>query len=341
MKEIVVLVDYKGHFNSKNNAVPYRSGMDKEVLVEEFGKHGYGINFIHFSEVDFRKDWSNTTVLYTSQEDLGGHYKNFIEDIVLGLELSGANVVPDFKYLRAHNNKVLMEIIRDNLPLEDVKNIHTKYFGTWEELNMQIEHIKFPVVIKKAEGAMSSNVALANNKKELKRKVKEMSKTPNGLLDIKDALRPYKHKGYILESRNRYKFILQNFIPGLSNDWKVLVFGDKYYVFQRGNRKNDFRASGSGHDGYLYGSSANIPEGLLDYTKTIFDSLNIPIASLDIAYAEGTFYLFEYQALYFGTVGHWRSDVFYSYQEDSKTFKMIDDFVSLESAYVQAIVKSL
>jgi len=45
---------------------------------------------------------------------------------------------------------------------------------------------------------------------------------------------------------HRSKFIVQEFIPDLSNDWKVLVFWDKYYVLRRKNRPNDFRASGSG-----------------------------------------------------------------------------------------------
>lgn len=77
------------------------------------------------------------------------------------------NLIPDYKYLKAHNNKVFMEILRD-LTINDKLNfIQSHYFGTLEELINNINNIKFPVVIKSAAGAMSRGVYIANNRNEL------------------------------------------------------------------------------------------------------------------------------------------------------------------------------
>ena len=59
--------------------------------------------------------------------------------------------------------------------------------------------------------------------------------------ELWDWGRSFKHKAYIRDSKYRKKFIVQNFIEDLSNDWKILVFGKKYYILCRETRKNDFR----------------------------------------------------------------------------------------------------
>src|SRR5207249_12189419 len=41
MEDIYLLVDYKGHFGSKHGAIPYRSGLVKEKLSDQFARWGY------------------------------------------------------------------------------------------------------------------------------------------------------------------------------------------------------------------------------------------------------------------------------------------------------------
>lgn len=90
---------------------------------------------------------------------------------------------------------------------------------------------------------------------------------------------------------------MQNLIEGLKNDWKVLVFGNKYYVLFRKVRDNDFRASGSGKFEYR----EKIPEGFLDYCEKIYNYFDVPYSSFDIGYNGKEFFLFEFQMIYFGT----------------------------------------
>src|SRR5690606_30193963 len=50
-----------------------------------------------------------------------------------------------------------------------------------------------------------------------------------------------KEKGYIY---------FQDFIPGNNHDTRVVIVGNKAFSIIRYNRKDDFRASGSGHKSY-------------------------------------------------------------------------------------------
>ena len=114
MTPLYVLLDYKGRFGTKWSALPYRSGFDKDRLSRAFSSHGFEVRYLGFSDVDFRtQNWNERLVLYASSEDRDLHYKGFIEDILLGLSMQGATLIPRFSFFRAHHNKVFMEILRD------------------------------------------------------------------------------------------------------------------------------------------------------------------------------------------------------------------------------------
>ena len=123
MNKIYILTDYRNIFGSKHNATPYRSGMDKDLLKKYFWNIWFWSYFLKnililiLEKMNFKDQY----VLYTSSEDIGGLYKNYIEDIIYGLHLQGTKLIPDYKYLKAHNNKVFMEILRD-LTINDKLN---------------------------------------------------------------------------------------------------------------------------------------------------------------------------------------------------------------------------
>ena len=300
-KKIYLLTDYKEVFSNKHKSKPYRSGYDKKLLIKYFKKYGYATVFLKFTDINFEKyKWNNEIILYTSSEEIGGNYKDYIEDIVYALELSGAKVLPSYKYLRAHNNKVFMEILRQLFLPDHLFCNAVKHFGSLEDLIEKLSNseISFPCVIKSSKGAQSKGVALARNKEELLKNAKKLSRTPNRLYEIRDKLRSYKMRGYRPESRHQKKFIVQPFIKGLSNDYKVLIYGNIYFVLLRKNRPNDFRASGSG----LFSpcKKDQIPKGMLDDIENIFSKLDIPFLSVDYAFSDGKGYLLEMQAIHFG-----------------------------------------
>lgn len=333
MENIVILTDYKDVFESRYDSVPYRQGMDKQILKERFKENGFNVEFIHFYEVfNYGKlYWQGQFVIYTSSEDIGLNYKSFIEDIILFLELSGAVVIPGFKYLRANNNKVFMELLRKRMRDKYSFGLNTAGFGCIEEAECFLEKVKFPIVFKKASGAMSEGVGIGHSKQDVYRKLKKISSTTSFINDVWDLIRSIRHNGYKKESRFRKKFILQDFIPSLQGDYKVLIFSNKYFVLHRGNRPNDFRASGSGILNY----QKNIPDGLLKFANEFFKDLNVPNASLDIAFNGNSFFLIEFQCLYFGTYTLTYSD--FHWELNDNQFSLITERVNLENEYVKSI----
>lgn len=338
MKKIFLITNYKNQFGSKHFDSPYRSGMEKNVLKELFGKAGYTAEFINPYEIDFfKKDLKDQFVLYTSTEDIGYHYKSYLEDIVFGLELNGARVIPNFKYLRANNNKVMMEIIRANMNINEGK-LKSYMLGTLEELEQIKIALQFPVVLKLFGGASGSNVYLAENYRELKNKIRKISRTRDVFYELWDTGRKLKHKGYKKDSLYRNKFIIQEFVPGLENDWKIYVFFDRYYIFYRPVfKKRGFRASGGGYDNYFYGKDAKQSLDIFEFAKSIYEKMDVPHASLDIAFDGKKYYLIEFQAVYFGTAGILYSNEYYVNKNNN--WLPQNNTKNVENAYVHSIIK--
>lgn len=340
VKSIIALFDYRESFGSKWLSQPYRSGFDKAYLSELFLQHGYQLDFKNFCEIDFSKNWENQIVLYTSSEEYGYYYKKFIEDTVGGLALAGANLIPGINLLRANNNKVFMEIVRQVCLPEKLKTIHAQYFGTFEESFKAIQNkkISFPCVIKIAEGAMSRGVFLASSEEEYLKITKRISKTFSASVWLKELLRSKKYDGYIKESLHQQKFIVQPFIKDLKNDWKVLIYGNKYYILKRSIRPNDFRASGSGYN-YSAGSEAGFPLEMLPLVKEFYEAMDVPNLSIDFAFDGTNGYILEFQGIHFGTSTHYRSKDYYEYQNGQWEIK--NNELDQEQLYVYSIVNYL
>lgn len=336
MKKIYLLCDYKRNFGSKRDDFPYRSGMDKELLRSLFAQNNCESKLMTFAEATTPEiDWCNVPVIYTCTEDIGYKYKSFIEDVVLGLELKGAILLPPYKFLHATNNKVFMEILRTTIPKELSGNVNSFVFGSYEEFINKLPPIEYPAIIKEPAGAKSKGVYLVRNIEQAKRIVKKISATPNFKEDIKDWLRAKKHKGYIKESMYRNKFVIQNFVHDLEYDYKVLIYGKKYYVLKRNNRPNDFRASGSG----LFEFTEDIPFEILNYAEELFNFFQVPNLSLDIAFRNNQCYLLEFQAVFFGSTTLVKS-LFYFVKEKSK-WKIFQGKSILEEEFVNSIVSFL
>jgi len=336
MNKIIALTDYKNKFGSKHFDKPYRSGMDKELLRKEFEKLNFSIDFIKFTKL--KNIYKDFYYIYTSSEDYGYHYKSFIEDQILNLESLGCNVIPSYKYLRANNNKVFMELLRTSTNDVELLSVKSHVFGTYEEFVENIDSFSFPIIVKKSEGASGKGVYKADNVAQLKKIVKKVAKSKNIYHDIKEIGRTFKHKGYLKESKYRSKFIIQNMIPNLKNDWKVYFFMDKIYIFYRPILKNRvFKASGGGYENYTYGLDANIPEGIFDFVEKVMSYFEVPHASLDIAFDGSKFHLLEIQFLYFGTAGIPYSKGYFI--KHNNNWEFIENKMTIEEVYAQSISK--
>jgi glutathione synthase/RimK-type ligase-like ATP-grasp enzyme len=307
-RKIYILLDYLNTLYSKDSTF---YGLDLENVKKYFISNDYDPVFIQYSEIDFRKqNYYKQLIIYQSSEDKDHKYKNYINDMLLGLKLQGAHLIPDYKYFVAHDNKVFSEILRDLSSHNGIKNIVSKKLGTYEEFLAIHKSIPLPAVFKLSSGALSRGVKLIiDNKKNIKdihrlsktlyhRKLSTLIKKPFVPLKafLFAVIGQKRQKTDNPKSKNREKFILQNYIPNLRYDYKVLVFDSKYYVLKRETRANDFRASGSGLIHWI----ENPPPELLEFAQSVFKSFTVPFISLDIGHREDEFFLFEFQIIYFG-----------------------------------------
>ncbi|ATC81061.1 hypothetical protein [Pseudoalteromonas agarivorans] len=328
--KVNILVDYREQFYSSVRSSTI--GFDLDKVKSNFEDNGCYVDFLNFTQVDFNADYNGVIFLYQSSEDRDLYYKSYIQDVIYFLELNGAILIPSFKYFMCHHNKVMQELLIKKQRFECLKVLNSFTFGTYEELKKYGYSGTYPVVLKSASGCTSKGVSLIRNKEELIRNVKKITASFN----LHDYLRfKYKEhfkKNYISESTNRQKFILQEFVPGLSGDYKVLVYSGKYYVLNRKNRKNDFRASGSGMFEFL----SEPPVMILEAAKEIFNKLSIPYISIDLALNNDEVYLIEYQMLMFGTLTLEKSEQYF--EKNNGVWRSVAETPDLEKEFVNSVL---
>jgi glutathione synthase/RimK-type ligase-like ATP-grasp enzyme len=308
--------------------------MNIERIVECFRQEGISVEVCPFSKIDTSRNFKDEYILYTSSEDYGLSYKSFIEDIVLYLENAGAKLLPGYAFLRAHHNKVFMELLRCQLFPADSNLLNTRVFGAFEELDINSFQNK-KHVIKSAFGAGSQYAKCVDNNRELQIVSKKMSRTKSIEGFLSEHKKRFLWRGYQKSSLNREKFIVQEFVEGLSGDFKVLIYGEKFYILYRKNRPNDFRASGSGRLSYDFPEDVN-ENDLLDYAKEVNDIIGTPLCSMDIAWDGKQFILIEFQSLYFGPYTAEHSEKYYHREND--TWVSVQEKCDLEKTFCEAIV---
>lgn len=327
---IYLLLDYRGMFYSSTEEVA--GSMNVGKLTALFERYGYAVTVERFHEVDFRSGkYRGAYILYQSSEDPNLKYKDYIEDILLGLELKGAILIPSFHQFRAHHNKVFMEIVRDCSDIAAICNISSKKFGTLEEFVRTLKEEFLPLIIKPGAGSRSAGVGLGRSLREARRYAKRISRSFSLINMRRKLLGMFSGRGYKPISLFRRKFITQNFVADLTHDYKILVYFDRYYLLRRENREDDFRASGSGRLSF----SRQVPDGLLDYVELLYRSFNTPFISIDVAMRDGELFLLEFQFVSFGQYALEKSSFFF--QRSDGVWSIVEGPSDLEATFAYAI----
>ncbi|WP_256003247.1 ATP-grasp domain-containing protein [Pedobacter deserti] len=279
----------------------------------------------------------NSYLFYTVTRNSA--YRSYLLDAILYLKdvRPDVNLIPSLDMFLSYGNKGYQELLRKKLKLG---NLSGHYFGDITDL--QDKHLVFPSVIKLPYGSGSRQVGLVNNLAEIRKfvdlhkgsvtSVKQLrfylSRFVKSLYKGESDLENYNNHYYL----NRTPFILQEYIPGLQHDFKVLVFGERYFVLKRYVRDNDFRASGSGKFHF-----ETPDEALLNYAKEVFEKLDVPFISLDIAQDDKKCYLIELQGIGFGMPTLTRSNGYYTYDSHANRWVFVEGKSEVEANYSQAL----
>lgn len=227
------------------------------------------------------------TVVYTSSDE--PNIRMYLKDVMHFINQK-CQILPNYNMLMSHENKGFQELFRSEQGFGDLRG---HYF-----FDIDDAYLPMPKVLKTVAGAGSSGVTLVKTPSDLERikkkhfdvsmKRKAIKLQRKLKLDSNEfEIYSYRHKGF-----NR--FVEQDFIPNLTNDYKVLVFGDRYYCLKRNIKEGDFRASGSKSVEHI-----RPPTEVLDYAKNIFSKIKNPYASLDIAQSSDGCHLIEFQGTNF------------------------------------------
>ena len=274
-----------GYFGSSGSSW---KTLDVKKISEDLRNGDYIILETTIDKLIDLKLTKNDIVVYTSSDEK--NIREYLKDVMYFIS-KRCLIVPNYQSLLAHENKGFQELFRQE---ENFGNLKGEYIFDSDKLPQE-----FPYVFKKITGAGSSGVALIRNQKELNK-----IKRKNFRIGLKRVFLKFLRK--IKLSSNEFKIygyrhkgfsqsIYQEFVDNLSHDYKVLVFGHRYFVLKRNVRKNDFRASGSGDFSFV-----TPPTAVLDFAKSIFEKIDVPYVSLDIATTSDKCVLIEYQVLNFG-----------------------------------------
>ncbi len=323
-KKIVFITGNNNFFGQTRKPwVSMNTDLIRKILEEKgFEIEKYSIHELVNGEHEIR----NSIIFYSfSQKE---NVRGFLKDLIYTLKSLGNIVIPEYDFLLCHENKGYQEIFKKRL---GIKSLHAFYFSSLRELSEY--KLTFPSVLKRVDGSNGKGVFLVNSFEELQTKLKEFQKV-DFLTKLDLLRRKYirKEKSYAeypgytnkkdLAEYTDYvtkedNFVLQQFIPNLKFDYRVLVISDRFYVTRRHNRDNDFRASGAKKFDFDFTPSA----GLLNFAKEIYGKFDSPYLSIDICEADGKFYLIEYQALHFGINVFVKNKGFYSECEGDWTFE--------------------
>lgn len=298
MKNIIFLTNYKNIIPQRNNEI---EGLKLNLISDVLEANDFSVQVLTINafiqSLNENDSIEGVYFYYTSSQY--PIYKSFILDILFQIKLRGGILIPELRHFISHENKNFQELEKVRLGIKSPYGIPV---GTFEEGLEVLGKISYPTVIKKSTGFRSRNVKLANNAEQGKKILSKLLQK-NFKFDLDSLYYFYRR----LKNKKHYpkrfgKIVIQEFIPDLTYDWKIIVFGNRCIGGKRFVKANDFRASGS----QLYSLEQDPPESVLSFALKSREMLNCPNVSMDISEKKGSVQLLEYQTMHFSLLA-WKS----------------------------------
>jgi glutathione synthase/RimK-type ligase-like ATP-grasp enzyme len=333
LKKIIFLTNYQNIIPQRNNEI---EGLNLDLISRVLEVNNFNVEKISLNAfIGALKEQESIEGVYfyytSSQYPI---YKSFILDVLKQIELRGGILIPELRHFISHENKNFQELEKTRL---GIKSPYGLPIGTYEEGLERLNKVSYPIVIKKSCGFRSRNVKLANNVQEGKKMLLKMLEgnvkfSNDGLYYL---YRKFKNKKHYPKKFG--KIIIQEFIPDLTYDWKILVFGERCIGGKRYVKKNDFRASGS----KLYSLEQDPPDSVLNFALRCKKDLNCSNISLDISENKGDVQLLEYQTMHFSLLA-WKSVHYFEKEKGNwKKFAITEELEHYMGIGIYEHIKSL
>lgn len=298
--------------------------MDVSLIKERLVKKGFDVSITSIQDVCNNKtETENEIYLYSfSQKE---NVRQYIRDVLTILNRKN-RIIPSLDLLYCHENKGYQELFKKELGLKGLK---AWYFSSLNDIDSF--NIPYPVVLKTISGSNGKGVFLIRSRHDLEKRVKALTnigmftkldlvrrrffrkKSFSDYPDYSDYVDYGQYKEYITKHEN---FILQEFVPGLKYDYRILALEGKYFTMRRHTKKGDFRASGTKKFDFNF-----VPDhDLLNYAEEVYNHFDNPFISMDIVFNGHEYFLIEFQASHFGVSAITKSKGFYFKLNDRWSF---------------------
>jgi glutathione synthase/RimK-type ligase-like ATP-grasp enzyme len=228
-------------------------------------------------------------------------------------------VLPDLRSCWHFDDKIAQAYL---LQAASIPMPATRVFWRYETALEFLRSADYPLVIKLASGYRSENVALLRTRAEAERMAQRLfgrgieSLRPRRFEWLRKATRPLRNVLRLglgappLKSPfvHRGSMLVQELVADNEFDTRVTVIGDRLFAFRRGNRPDDFRASGGGRNDF---DPAKIDVDALQLALRVAQTLRMPSVAVDVLRRDGmpliTEVSYHYESwLVRACPGHWR-----------------------------------
>ncbi|MDD5582149.1 MAG: hypothetical protein PHS99_02910 [Candidatus Marinimicrobia bacterium] len=312
-KKIIILTGDNNFYGQTRK--PWVS-MNVMAIKERLSHYSYEVNIYNIQDVFNKKiTLENEIILYSFSQK--PNVRQYIIDVLTFLNKNNT-IIPSLDLLYCHENKGYQKIYKEMCGLTGLK---AWYFSSLKEIDNY--NIPYPIILKTITGSNGKGVFLIQNRRDLEKRLKKLSKIeflksfdlfrrhyfrkktfpeyPNHN-DYEDYLQ---YKEYITKNEN---FILQEFVPGLTYDYRILALEGKYFAMKRHTREGDFRASGT----KIFDFTFNPEDALLNCAEKVYNHLDSPFLSMDIVFNGHEYFLIEFQASHFGVSAILKSKGYYT-----------------------------
>lgn len=278
-----------------NDAVTQPDGVKQsfsKVWTQRAKERGFAVIPVHHTMPDFLQKVSEADAFMwrfdysIAQQTIA---KRLIRAISFGLKLP---VYPSYEMCWHFEDKIGQFYL---LQMAGIPMADTRIFWSKKSFTEQLNQLQFPLVAKLASGIRSENVCKVNNLQELLALSDKMfSFGLDTFLPPKNELlkrlgkwampiKLFLGRAQICEIQTGYLY-LQEYLAENTYDTRVNLVGNKAVACRRFNRKNDFRASGSGMLDY---DQSKIDQRFIQLAFKMARELNLQSLALDGLYKNG------------------------------------------------------
>lgn len=249
-------------------------------LLGHLRSRGFNPRVAGFADIRRPSDHAGVAVLYLPAGTVGPWSRSYVEDVILALELAGARPVPPYRFLRAQANRVFLDLMEPLAGPLAAQVLPGRAFGTLADLaRSDYREWAYPKLLRRVDDSAADGQRLIRSADDLLGAAARLSFRGSAGAALRRLATRTLRPDNLPEGTYNRKLLVEDVLPGLDHDYRVLVFADRYYPLRRGLRPGASRADGS--DWVEYPSVP--PVAVLDLARKLRRALGVPMAAFDIA----------------------------------------------------------